>query len=268
MTVDVRAQDCIAGMAALPVESVDVCVTSPPYNIGVKYRTYKDTQHRTEYLKWSMRWIDEVFRVLDTNGSFFLNLGGCPRDPFLPHEIIILLREKWYLQNTFHWIKAISIDGNETTHAPTISRGHFKPINSKRFVNDCHEYVFHLTKTGSVPIDRKGVGVPYVDQSNIKRWAHSQGNNLRCRGNTWFIPYRTIHDRKSQRDHPATFPVALPAMCLRLHSPAASSLRVLDPFVGLGSSLVAAQQHIAQSFTGFDIDEFYVKTTLSKITLL
>ena len=45
-----------------------------------------------------------------------------------------------------------------------ISAGHFKPINSKRFVNDCHEYVFHLTKSGDVALDRRAAGVPYRAQ--------------------------------------------------------------------------------------------------------
>ena len=46
----------------------------------------------------------------------------------------------------------------ETRKGDTISAGHFKPINSRRYVNDCHEYVFHLTKTGEVPLDRRGAG--------------------------------------------------------------------------------------------------------------
>jgi site-specific DNA-methyltransferase (adenine-specific) len=82
----------------------------------------------------------------------------------IPFELMAELKKLFVLQNTFHWIKSISI---ETKEGKQISAGHFKPIQSRRFVNDCHEYVFHLTKTGSTPLDRLAVGVPYSDKSNI-----------------------------------------------------------------------------------------------------
>jgi hypothetical protein len=52
-----------------------------------------------------------------------------------------------------------------------VAVGHYKPINSDRFVNDCHEFIFHFSPHGRTPLDRRAVGVPYQDQSNIKRWA-------------------------------------------------------------------------------------------------
>ena len=55
------------------------------------------------------------------------------------------------------------------------SFGHFKPINSPRFLNDCHEYVFHFTKSGRVELNRLALGVPYQDKSNIGRWSHTRG---------------------------------------------------------------------------------------------
>ena len=93
--------------------------------------------------------------------------------------------------------------------------GHFKPINSPRFLNDCHEYVFHFTKSGRVELNRLALGVPYQDKSNIARWRHTQGDDLRCRGNTWFVPYETIQRREKERPHPATFPVQLAEWCIK-----------------------------------------------------
>ena len=100
--------------------------------------------------------------------------------------------------------------------AERVSAGHFKPINSKRYVTDCHEFVFHFTKSGDVPLDRLAIGVPYQHKSNISRWGHTEGRDLRCRGNTWFIPYETIQRRKKERPHPATFPVQLAEWCIRI----------------------------------------------------
>ena len=250
--------DCLKTLPTLSAESFDLVVTSPPYNLGINYSSFKDTAPREEFLAWCKQWATEVKRVMADDASFFLNIGAPPSNPLLPHQLILALTEEpdplFILQNTFHWIKSISI---ETTAGQQISAGHFKPINSKRYVNDCHEYVFHLTKTGNVPLDRRSAGVPYQDKSNIARWGHTGGKDLRCRGNTWFIPYETIQSRKGERPHPATFPVALAAQCIKIHGKAEAT-RMLDPFLGIGSSALAAKSIGIASFTGIEIDPDYL----------
>ena len=133
----------------------------------------------------------------------------------------------------------------------------FKPINSPRFLNDCHEYVFHFTKSGRVELDRLALGVPYQDKSNIARWSHTRGTDLRCRGNTWFVPYETIQSREKERPHPATFPVQLAEWCINLHG-ASRVHTMLDPFLGIGNSAVAAHRCGVKKFIGFEIDEAYL----------
>ena len=261
---DLRVADCVTAMRELPEGSVDLVVTSPPYNLGIKYRTYQDERRWEDYLRWSLGWVGEVKRILSDRGSFFLNLGACPSNPLIPHELIVALKPQFVLQNTFHWIKSITV---ETKAGELVSAGHFKPIQSKRFVNDCHEYVFHLTHRGEVPVDRLGLGVPYSDKSNIARWGHTEGRDLRCRGNNWFIPYKTILSRSKDRPHPATFPVALAANCIRMHGNA-SNLVMLDPFVGIGHAALAAQQCGVRKFIGFDIDPEYVAVALSALGLV
>ncbi len=246
---DLRLKDCVEGMASLPEGGVDLVVTSPPYNLGVRYRKYSDRLDRQSYLNWCATWATGIRRILKPTGSFFLNIGSAPSNPMLPHEIVFQLRDLFVLQNTIHWIKSIAID-NRTF-------GHFKPISSKRFLNDCQEYIFHFTKTGRVEIDRLAVGVPYQDKSNIARWSHTRGRDSRCRGNTWFIPYQTIQSRAKERPHPATFPVQLAEWCIKLH--AAPHVRtMLDPFLGIGNSAIAAQKCGAKKFIGFEIDNTYL----------
>lgn len=253
-------------LPSLKDESIDLVVTSPPYNIGVKYKSFRDTAARVDYLAWCKEWAEEVKRVMTTNGSFFLNVGACPTNPLLPYQLISLLTEEkenngeripptFILQNTFHWIKSITI---KTTKGDQISAGHFKPINSDRYVNDLHEFVFHLTKTGAVKIDRRGAGVPYADKSNIARFQHTGGQDLRCRGNTWFIPYKTIQSRDRTRPHPATFPPELAEQCIRVHGNPEKT-RMLDPFVGIGSSAIAAKRLGILEFIGIDNDPFYIE---------
>ena len=144
------------------------------------------------------------------------------------------------------------------------SSGHFKPINSPRFLNDCHEYVFHFTKSGRVELNRLALGVPYQDKSNIARWSHTRGKDLRCRGNTWFVPYETIQSREKERPHPATFPVRLAEWCIKLHG-ASRVGTMLDPFLGIGNSAVAAQRCGVRRFIGFEIDDAYLAEAKRRI---
>jgi site-specific DNA-methyltransferase (adenine-specific) len=276
---DLRRQDCLKGMSRLPDESVDLVVTSPPYNLGINYGEYLDRQDRLSYLNWCREWAAQIRRVIKSNGSFFLNVGAAPSNPMLPHEIVMAFRELFVVQNTIHWVKSIAIEdrgsrrpvGDATRGQQTRQRsashreaatairsfGHFKPISSKRFLNDCHEYIFHFTKTGRVELDRLAIGVPYQDKSNIARWRHTRGSDLRCRGNTWFIPYETIQNRDKERPHPATFPVQLAQWCIKLHG-VSRIQTMLDPFLGIGNSAVAAQRCGVKKFIGFEIDEAYL----------
>ena len=255
----VYRRDCVAGMQELlEPESVDVVVTSPPYNLGIAYRSYDDTVPRTEYLDWIAAWGEAVHRVLTRKASLFLNVAGKPSDPWGPFDVLSRLRERFVLQNTIHWIKSIAIDadvvGTATGVTENLAIGHYKPINSRRYVNDCHEYIFHLTKFGDVELDRCAIGVEYQDKSNVTRWA-AAGDDRRCRGNTWFVPYRTIKSRDQDRPHPATFPVRIPMMCARLHG-IERVKRVMDPFLGLGHSALACMA-LGVPFVGFEIDEGY-----------
>ena len=266
---DLRCEDCLKGMSQLPNERVDLVVTSPPYNLGVRYGKFSDRQDRQSYLRWCREWAAQVQRVLKPSGSFFLNIGSAPSNPMLPHEIVIELTSAsggFVLQNTIHWIKSITIEHRD---GDVRSYGHFKPISSKRFLNDCHEYIFHFTKTGRVEIDRLALGVPYQDKSNIARWGHTRGSDLRCRGNTWFIPYETIQSRAKERPHPATFPVQLAEWCIKLHGSAGAGRvqTMLDPFLGIGNSALAAQRCGVKKFIGFEIDKTYLAEAKRRLAL-
>jgi len=251
--------DCRELFAALPEQSVDVIVTSPPYNLGVRYNTYQDTLGQGEYLEWTGEWVAAAARVLKPGGSLFLNVGTRPSDPWTALDVAQAARPHLRLQNIIHWVKSVAIDQASTSVAAGITRdiavGHYKPINSERYLNDCHEFVFHFTPGGATRLDRLALGVPYQDQSNISRW-RAGAEGVRCRGNTWFIPYETIQRRDRDRPHPATFPAKLPEQCIRLHG-LSSVETVMDPFTGLGSTAVACAR-LGVNFIGSDIDEFYL----------
>jgi site-specific DNA-methyltransferase (adenine-specific) len=247
--------DCLDVMAQLPPASISVMVTSPPYNLGTHYRSYDDAIPRSEYLQWIGQWAAAVSRVLDPNGSLFLNVGGKPTDPWTALDVAQAVRPYLQLQNIMHWIKSIYIDKAQ------LGVGHYKPINSERFLNDCHEFIFHFSPSAATRMDRLGVGVPYQNASNVTRWK-SADSGLRCRGNTWFIPYDTIQRRDRDRPHPATFPVTLPEWCLRVHGVSRIEL-AMDPFLGSGSTAVACTR-LGVPFIGVEIDQGYLNEAVER----
>lgn len=257
--------DCLEILGGLPAGSIDVIVTSPPYNLGVRYRSYDDTMPRSEYLRWTAEWVRCAADVLAPEGSLFLNVGAKPTDPWIALDVAQAARTHLRLQNTIHWVKSIAIEkalaGTRAGLDQDLAVGHYKPINSRRFLHDCHEFVFHFTPAGTTPLERRAVGVRYQDPSNIGRW-RAAASGVRCRGNTWFIPYDTIQDREKERPHPATFPPRLPEMCLRLHG--LERIRtVADPFLGLGSTAVACAQ-LGVSFIGIELDAGYLERAVER----
>lgn len=251
--IDLRKEDCTKGIFKLDKKSIDIVVTSPPYNIGINYDGYKDKLKHEDYLKWMKKIANGISLCIKPTGHFFLNVSGTPLRPMLAYEILQEYLEYFKLQNTIHWIKNISIKGD--------SHGHFKPITSNRFLNHTHEFIFHLTKDGNQPIDRLAIGVPFKDKSNIKRFKKNK-KDLRCRGNSWFITYDTVKEKKK---HPASFPLELPTSCIKLAGYDSDTI-VLDPFLGSGTTALAAK-NLGINCIGFETSEKYYKEALERLDL-
>jgi site-specific DNA-methyltransferase (adenine-specific) len=244
--------DCLAEIGRLDASSIDVCVTSPPYNIGVAYNFHDDRMPKDDYLAWMANVGKEISRVLRPDGSFFLNVGSTSVDPWIALEVARAFNESFTLQNHIIWVKSVSI-GSDTF-------GHFKPISSKRFLNNNFESIFHFSKSGDNEIDRLAIGVPFKDKSNISRWGHKQ--DRRCGGNVWFIPYKTVRSRSQKFDHPSGFPVDLPLRCIQMHGK--ENAVVLDPFLGAGTTLVAAER-LGLSGVGIELDRLYAETAVARL---
>ena len=265
--IELYREDGLVGLArrARP-GSIDVVVTSPPYNLGQPYTAYRDRRPRGEYLAWIGALARAVDGALARRGSFFLNVGSPSRDPWLAWDVAREVGRTFVLQNVLHWVKSIAIERRFVGRAAGIDRdvalGHYRPFGSSRYVHGAHEYVFQFTRDGDVPIDRLALGVAYQDPTNVRRWGSGRARR-RCRGNTWFLPYATIQRRSRDRPHPASFPPELAEWCVRLHGRA--KVRVwADPFVGIGSSAVAAVR-LGRSFLGFDIDADYLAVARDRV---
>ncbi len=246
--------DCIKGMMELlEPNSIDIIVTSPPYNIGIDYSTHNDNMEFGDYLIWMNKFGKACRRVLKENGSLFFNIGDKASDELKAFEVAKQISGYLKLQNTVHWVKSIAIPEEN------VNIGHFKPVNSNRYLNNCHEYIFHFTKNKNAELDKLAIGVKYADKSNIGRWK-SATKDLRDRGNIWYIPYETV---QSEKEHPAAFPVKLPEMCIKLHKYNENTV-VLDPFLGSGTTCVAASK-LGCKYIGLEIDKSYIKIAKEKL---
>ena len=293
----IHNQDCVTGMLALPKGSVDVVVTSPPYNLDIQYGTYKDDLPRDNYLKWLHDVFAAVKHCLKDDGHFFLNMGYSNIDPWVGMDVGNVARDLFVLQNNFTWVKSIYVDGKTS--------GHFKPINSDRFANPTWEHLFHFTKDGKVKCDKLASGVPYewdcnTDNSGrirgrlIKKLGYTDKRDfdknatqehiqelerlmedkmakakprptMRCRGNSWYVPYDTISSREKERgSHPATFPIALVEQCIRFSG--VQNGVIVDPFMGSGSTAVGAILQGCE-YIGFDIDKEYIEFATHRINV-
>lgn len=251
-------RDCLEGMKELDDNSVDAIVTSPPYNLNIKYGKYQDQKPRQEYLDWLSKIFNEGKRVLKDSGHMFINMGYSNVDPWIGMEVGLTLRNDWILQNHINWVKSIHVNDKTT--------GHFKPINSKRFLCPTWEHLFHFTKTGEVEVDRLSVGVKYEYYEGNIRGKNTKDTkpNLRDKGNCWFIPYETINSKELRGKHPATFPVKLVEDCLKLTG--IKSGTVLDPFMGTGTTAVAAV-NLGWDYIGYEIDEDYLEFAKQRLSL-
>tara|TARA_B100001093_G_scaffold351634_1_gene336129 strand:+ start:1406 stop:2263 length:858 start_codon:yes stop_codon:yes gene_type:complete len=267
--------DCLEALKQHHDNSVDLVVTSPPYNIGLNYNKYKDKKPREQYLEWIYDIFVELKRILKDEGHIFLNMGYTNRDPWISMEVALKLKGLFTLQNNITWVKSISIGPDkDDTH------GHFKPINSERYINVTNENLYHFTKSDKVKINREAIGVPYkwkcnlIDRKTGKHRIHKKTGlpveDKRCKGNTWFIPYETVCSKKQKGYHPATFPEGLVEHCIKISD--VKQGVIVDPFVGSGTTIRTAKKmtdssdEYELSGIGIDIDEEYIDYCKESIT--
>lgn len=142
--------DCIQWMNARPAKSIPCIITSPPYNLDIKYGTYQDDQPRDSYLKWIADVAVAINRVLTDDGQLFLNVGYSNTDPWIAMDVAQIFRKVFVLQNNFTWVKHIAVNDQ--------GYGQYKPISSDRFSSATTESIFHFTKNGTVKVDRLSIG--------------------------------------------------------------------------------------------------------------
>jgi site-specific DNA-methyltransferase (adenine-specific) len=147
---ELHLQDCIDWMNAQPEQSIPCIITSPPYNLDIKYGTYQDDLPRDSYLKWLKDVAVAMKRVMTEDGQLFLNVGYSNTDPWIAMDVAQVFRQVFVLQNNLTWVKHIAVNDQ--------GYGQYKPIASDRFASATTESIFHFTKHGNVKVDRLAIG--------------------------------------------------------------------------------------------------------------
>ncbi len=249
--------DCLEILRDFEASSIDLIVTSPPYADRRKH-TYGGVSP-DDYVEWFMPIADQLFRVLKPTGSFILNIKervvDGERHTYVLELILEMRRHGWLWTEEYCWHKKNCYPGKWPN----------------RF-RDAWERCLHFTKQRSFKMFQEAVMVPMGDwaESRLRRLSETDQQRDESRVNSGFgknvsnwlgremaYPTNVLHmaTECSNRAHSAVFPVALPAWFIRLFT--ATGDLVLDPFMGSGTTAVAAKQ-LGRDYVGIEIVPQYV----------
>lgn len=237
--IEYKFGDCRELLRQIPDNSVNLVVTSPPYNIGKPYGKYKDKIALNEWEKLITDVTKEVYRILTPDGSFFLNLSPVPLGsnkeiiplPFIGYQIF--KDNGFYLRNMITWTF------NNMQNCTNRLSGRYE--NILWGVKDLNNYVFNLDE----------IRIPYITK-NDKRLKGGKGRNPT---DVWYFDrVNNMTKKKLNLSHPTVYPLPMIERIIKMSSNPGDT--ILDPFLGSGTSLVAAKR-LGRSGIGFELDESY-----------
>ena len=227
-------------MDDLPDHSIHLMVTSPPYNVG---KDYDEDLTLDEYRAFLQRVMAEVYRVLVPGGRVCFNLANLGRRPYLPlHSFIIedILSLGFLMRGEIIWDKAASA-------SPSTAWGSWKSAANPT-LRDIHEYILVFCKDA--------FGRPRVDN---REPTIASEEFLEYTKSIWRFPAEPAR----KVGHPAPFPVELPYRCIQLYTYAGEV--VLDPFMGSGSTAVAAVK-TGRCFVGYESNPGYQERAMQRVS--
>ncbi|MDD1427516.1 site-specific DNA-methyltransferase [Dolichospermum sp. ST_sed9] len=240
--------DCLEAMTILPDESINLTVTSPPYNIG---KEYENLLPLDDYINWCKKWITEVYRLTLCDGAFWLNLGYLSiknRAKAIPISYLLWDKIPFYLIQEIVWNYGAGVAGSKF----------FSPRNEKFlwYVKNSETYTFNLD-------DIRDPNVKYPNQKkNGKIRVNPLGKNPT---DVWEFPKVTSGQNRSSKErtpHPAQFPSAVIQRIIQVSSH--QNQIVLDPFLGSGTTAMVALD-LNRLVIGFEIREDYCDIAANRI---
>ncbi|MBI4709178.1 MAG: transcriptional repressor LexA [Candidatus Portnoybacteria bacterium] len=235
-------RDDILKIASIPNASIDLIVTSPPYNVDIHYNSHADNLTYEDYLEFTKKWIKRCFDLAKSEGRFLLNIpldknkGG---QKSVGADITRIAKDiGWKYHSTIIW--------NEGNISRRTAWGSFMSASAPYVIAPVELilvlYKDSWKKTGG---SRKND----ITKQEFMDWTNG----------IWTFPGQS---KKGAGGHPAPFPVELPRRCIKLFSFIDDT--VLDPFLGSGSTLIAACLHNRKG-VGVDIDKDYCDIAIRRL---
>jgi site-specific DNA-methyltransferase (adenine-specific) len=233
--------DCLEGMKQIPDGTIDLTVTSPPYNAGIDYgECYNDNKPLHEYLAFIREVLAEVYRITKDGGRVAINVANTGRKPYIPLSsyINIMAIELGFLcRGEIIWDKGASV-------GTSCAWGSWRsPSNPS--LRDVHEYIMIYSK-GDYKHEGKGDATLEADEftDNTKSIWQMQTANAK------------------QVGHPAPYPEILPRRIIRLYS--YTDDVIFDPFMGSGTTAIVAAKE-RRHFIGFELNKEYFDKAVKRI---
>jgi len=226
-------------MDELADNSVHLMITSPPYNVT---KEYDDDLTLTEYQQLLKNVWRETHRVLVPGGRVCINVANLGRKPYIPlHSYIIedMHNIGYLMRGEIIWNKASSA-------SPSTAWGSWLSA-ANPVLRDIHEYILVFSKNSFSY--KKGKKENTIQKEDFLEWTKS----------VWTFP--AVSAKKI--GHPAPFPEELPHRLIQLYS--CKNDVVLDPFVGSGTTCIAALKD-ARNFVGYDTNPEYVRLAEQRIS--
>mgnify|MGYP001008960967 CR=1 FL=1 len=232
--------DCVETLRLMKPNSVDLIFADPPYNLGKDFGNNSDSwNNRQEYLQWCYTWIDECFRVLKSNGTFYL-MNSTQNIPY----ISIYLQEHYYVLNDIVW----SYDSSG--------------VQSKKKFGSLYEPIIMATHTEKVEYTFNYQDIMVEAKTGAKRGLIDYRKNppqpyntKKVPGNVWDFS-RVRFKMDEYENHPSQKPEALLERIIL----ASSNINdiILDPFGGSFSTGSVAVRLKRKSIS-MDINKEYFK---------
>ena len=234
--------DCLEVMRSFPDNSVDITFADPPFNLNKKYNEYKDNKRLGVYLDWSKRWITEMVRVTKPTGSIFVH--NIPK---------WLLYYASFLNDVAFFKNWIAWDALSRPFGKGLQSDHYGILY---YVKDVKKNKFYKIR---YPHKRcRKCGYLLKDYGGKKSRLHPFGPLV---SDVWTDIYRVRH-KKYRDDHPCQLPIHLLERIILMSTD--ENDIVLDPFVGTGTSAIAAKR-LGRRFIGIDVDKKYVDIANNKL---
>ena len=250
--------DCEEVLKEVPDDSVDLIFTSPPY-ADQRRQTYGGIRP-DDYVDWFMPKADEFFRVLKPTGTFVLNIKervvNGERHTYVMELIFEMRRRGWLWTEEFMWHKRNSHPGKWPNR--------FRD-NWERLIQFNKHRKFHMYQDAvMVPVgdwaEHRLANLSETDKTRDEsRVGSGFGKNVsNWVGRDMVYPNNVVHmaTESSNQSHSAAFPVGLPTWFIKLFTKRNDT--VLDPFIGSGSTAVAALR-LGRHYIGIDTNPEYVE---------